>query len=229
MKTGHDDLPPGQRWRDDFPRFGVTSFARRFPARPDVVRLQWTGALREPLVLDAAALAGLTRVEQRSNFHCVTSWSRRGLMWSGYRFRDVYYALIRASASPQVSLVVLRGEDGFRADLPLADLMAPEVLLADRLDGRPLSIEHGAPLRLVAPAHYGYKSVKHLQRIELRESRDGYRPLGPAFMSHERGRVAFEERGHGLPSWLLRHLFRPLIGPTAAILARAMKERPPPG
>jgi DMSO/TMAO reductase YedYZ molybdopterin-dependent catalytic subunit len=224
--SAHDDrLPPGQRWRDDFPRFGMTVFASRFPARPDELRLQWTGALREPLVLDAAALAGLPRVEQRSDFHCVTSWSRRDLLWSGHRFADVYEALVRPLAAPQVSHVVLRGEDGYRADLPLADLMASEVLLADRLDGAPLGLAHGAPLRLVAPAHYGYKNVKHLQRIELRESREGYRPLGPAFMSHERGRVALEERGHHLPGWLLRHLFRPFIGPTVATFARALRER----
>lgn len=39
--------------------------------------------------------------------------------------------------------------------LPIADLLVPAVLLADRLGGEPLSFARGAPLRLVAPAHYG--------------------------------------------------------------------------
>ncbi len=39
--------------------------------------------------------------------------------------------------------------------------MKPDVLLADQLDGQPLSIEHGAPLRLVAPAHYGYRDQRY--------------------------------------------------------------------
>src|SRR6185436_19658550 len=98
---------------------------------------------------------------------------------------------------------------------PLADLLAPDVLLADRLDGEPLSIAHGAPLRLVAPAHYGYKSIKHLNRIEFRRSSAGYRPIGFRFMQHPTARVANEERGQWFPGWLLRRLYRPLVGPTA--------------
>ena len=48
--------------------------------------------------------------------------------------------------------------------------------MADHLDGQLLPIEHGAPLRLIAPAHYGYKSVKHLHRIEFWRSDEHYRP-----------------------------------------------------
>ncbi len=98
------------------------------------------------------------------------------------------------------------------------------MLLADRLDGEPLPIEHGAPLRLVAPAHYGYKSVKHLDRIELWRSDASYRPFGWRFMVHPRARVAYEERGRWVPGWLLRRLYRPLIRPTAARFERAMQQ-----
>jgi Oxidoreductase molybdopterin binding domain len=101
------------------------------------------------------------------------------------------------------------------------DLLAPDVLLADRLFGQPLSLEHGAPLRLVALGHYGYKSVKHLDRIEFRVSDAGYRPYGLRFMVHPRARVAFEERGQWLPGWLLRVLYRPLIGPTVKHFEKA--------
>lgn len=219
--------PPGQRERGDFPRFGITSFATRLPRELEV-RLAWTGDLQHPLTLDRQALATLPRVEQLSDFHCVTTWSRRHLRWSGHRFADVYRTLVQPMAQPAegVSFVVLRGQDGYRADLPLADLLADEVLLADRLDGEPLGVEHGAPLRLVAPAHYGYKNVKHLSRIELRISREGYKPQGPAFMSHARARVAHEERGRFVPGWLLRYLYRPLIGPTVAAFERAARQRP---
>ncbi len=47
------------------------------------------------------------------------------------------------------------------------DALADGVLIADRLDGRPLDGDHGAPARLVSPNQYGFVSTKHLCRIEL--------------------------------------------------------------
>jgi DMSO/TMAO reductase YedYZ molybdopterin-dependent catalytic subunit len=118
-----------------------------------------------------------------------------------------------AQAAGEHRFVVLRCQDGYRTTLPLADLLAAEVLIADRLNDQLLTVEHGAPIRLVAPAHYGYKSAKHLDRIELRANDLGYRPLLPRLLDHPRARAAFEERGQFLPGWLLRYLFRPFIGP----------------
>ncbi len=216
-------LPPGQREHPEFPRFGHTAFADRFPAQPDRVQLVIDGDLRRPLQI-GTDWATLPRSEQVSDFHCVTTWSRRGLRWGGVRFADFWHWLAQqqAGVDPAATLVVMRDEDGYRSALPLADLLAADVLLADRLDGAPLPIAHGAPLRLVAPAHYGYKSVKHLKRISFERDDGRYKPVGPAFMAHPRARVALEERGQGLPGWLLRHLYRPLIGPTARRFAQAL-------
>jgi DMSO/TMAO reductase YedYZ molybdopterin-dependent catalytic subunit len=108
--------------------------------------------------------------------------------------------------------------------LPLADLLAPDVVIADRFDDRPLTVEHGAPIRLIAPAHYGYKSAKHLVAIELRHDAEGYRPLLPRLLDHPRARVAFEERGQLLPGWLLRYAFRPFIQPIIRDLKRISAE-----
>jgi DMSO/TMAO reductase YedYZ molybdopterin-dependent catalytic subunit len=62
----------------------------------------------------------------------------------------------------------MTGLDGYWTSLPLEDMLVPDVLLADHLDRKPVSAEHGAPLRLIAPHHYGYKSVEHLASIGLR-------------------------------------------------------------
>jgi DMSO/TMAO reductase YedYZ molybdopterin-dependent catalytic subunit len=207
-------LPPGQRAMADFPRFGVAEFARR-PLKSNVVRLEISGALERSIVLTAAELGTLPRVTITADFHCAAGWSHRAATWSGFRFKDAWDKLILPNARPtgEIGLVVLRGQDGYRTALPLSDLLAPEVLIADRLNDEPLTIEHGAPIRLVAPAHYGYKSAKHLDRIELRTDDAGYRPLLPRLLDHPRARVALEERGQILPGWLLRYLFRPLIKP----------------
>lgn len=139
----------------------------------------------------------MLRSEQVSDFHCVTTWSVRGLRWGGVLFRDFYRELIRSQVCPMqdASLVVFVGQDGYRNALPLELLLADDVMLADTLDGEPLSAEHGAPRRLVAPAHYGYKSVKHLCRIEFRrDSPKHHRIPGPGFMSHRHARPAIASR-----------------------------------
>jgi DMSO/TMAO reductase YedYZ molybdopterin-dependent catalytic subunit len=122
----------------------------------------------------------------------------------------------------ETGFVIFRCQDGYRISLPLGDLMSPDVILADEIDGQPLSIKHGAPLRLVAPAHYGYKSPKHIKQIEFWRDERNYRPAGFAFMEHPRGRVANEERGRIFPGWLLRYLYRPLINPVKRRFAAAL-------
>ena len=220
----HNALPPGQYATDGFPRFGLTRFANRFPAETTVIRLEVQGDVAAPLVVASDELRPLPRVDQISDFHCVTTWSRRSLQWSGYRFSDFFERIVVPRARPmaEAAFVILRCQDGARASLPLADLLAANVLLADALNGMPLTIEHGAPLRLVAPAHYGYKNPKHVCRIEFWRDDRHYRPSGFRFMDHPRARVAQEERGRGVPGWILRHLYRPFVAPTVARFRREM-------
>lgn len=227
MNTAASPLPPGQHEIAHFPRFGLTQYAARFPAQIDAVALKISGDLQTPIEIGMAELARLPRLEQCSDFHCVTTWTRRHLRWGGVRFQDFFSQLVLPLAGPahDAGLVVLRGQDGARTSLPLADLMAADVLLADQLDGQPLTVAHGAPLRLVAPGHYGYKSVKHLDRIEFWRSAANFRPAGFRFMDHPRARVAAEERGQWVPGWLLRRLYRPLIGATVAHFERALRAR----
>ncbi|MCV2370623.1 molybdopterin-dependent oxidoreductase [Roseateles oligotrophus] len=224
-KLSATGLPPGQRASDNFPRFGLTQFAIRFPTQVETIKLRISGELRTPIEIGFSDLRQLPRIELTADFHCVTTWTHKGLQWSGVRFRDFYQQLLVPKAGPAsgANFVILRGQDGARSCMLLEDLLADDVLLADSLNGQALSIAHGAPLRLLAPAHYGYKSVKHLDRIEFRSSSAGYRPSGYRFMEHPRARVALEERGRWLPNWLLRLLYRPLIGPTAARFERALR------
>lgn len=215
-------LPPGQRAVEAFHRFGLTPFAKRFPRQTHSRSLEVCGHVQQVLQLQDA-FEGLERVAVQSDFHCVTTWTVRALRWEGVRFSDLYWQVLQPQAGPdpEATLVALRGQDGARTALPLEDLLAPEVLLADRLNGEPLTMDHGAPLRLVVPGHYGYKSVKYLCRLEFRRPQDGYAVSGWRFMDHPRARVALEERGRVLPGWLLRWLYRPLIASTVATFARA--------
>jgi DMSO/TMAO reductase YedYZ molybdopterin-dependent catalytic subunit len=220
-----DVLPPGQRERKAFPRFGLMPFARRFPYETERIEVVVRGHVAHEVTL-TTELGSLNPVDQDSDFHCVTTWTCRGLRWSGVRFAEFYAELVKPLAQPRddISFVVLRGQDGYHSSLPLDDLLAPDVLLADRLNGAPLGIEHGAPLRLVAPAHYGYKCVKHIRAIEFWGREHPYRPVGFAFMAHPRARVGLEERGRW-PARLLRWLYRPLIAPTVRRFEQALRLR----
>lgn len=216
-------LPPGQRAIAAFPRFGLRPFATRFPDPAQGLHIEIGGDVATRIAV-GTEIAKLPRVEQTSDFHCVTTWTSVGLRWGGYRFSDFYLRIVvpLAGPLPGATFVVLRGRDGARTSLPLEDLLQQDVLLADHLDGAPLSIEHGGPLRVVAPSHYGYKSVKFISRIEFWRSAENYRPYGLRFMVNPRARVALEERGQWVPGWLLRYLYRPLIGPTITYFQRTL-------
>lgn len=220
MQSENGGLPPGQHAIKGFPRFGASRFARP----PSVGALQLEVRRDDELVsaLNATAWAQLPRKRQVSDFHCVTTWTSRTHAWEGVGFADLY-ASLGVAPIEETRLAVFRGADGYDAALPISDLLQADVLIADRLDGEHLPLAHGAPLRLVAPAHYGYKSVKHLIRVDLDVDPGAYRAPGPRFMIHPRARVALEERGVGVPGWLLRLAYRPLIRPTAARFARALE------
>ncbi len=195
-------LPPGQHpaaWE----RFGLPQFAARRVVPPVRPVVSVTGHVRRPAQLDLdELLAGLPRRQQRSDLHCVTTWSALDLSWSGVPLREVLHRLTDVvSPHPRARWLLATGLDGFAACLRLDDALADDVLLADQLDGVPLSVAHGAPVRVVAPAQYGYKSVKHLMALEYRTAYPG----GSAgWKEHPRGRVAREERSRLLPGPLWR-------------------------
>lgn len=204
-------LPPGQFAAKAHPRFGLGRFRTRVFLPDTSPAIEICGDGLAPLLFDGH-VAELKRTELTVDFHCVTTWSVKGITWGGWRFRDVYDTCVvpRLQGNPPPRFAILHGCDGYRSRLLLEDMLADDVLLADTINGRPLGLEHGAPVRIVAPAHYGYKSVKHLTRIELRASQAGYRfPFPyPGLMDHPRARVALEERASILPNWLVRPLYR---------------------
>jgi len=219
----NSELPRGQREINLLPRFGLTKFARRFPSETKEICIVVGGDVKQPIRI-SAELRQLERISQVSDFHCVTTWTKRAVSWSGFRFSDFYRNLVVTEAQPDadIAFVVFRGQDGYRVGLQLEDLLAPDVILADTLEGKSLPVAHGAPLRLVAPAHYGYKSAKHINGIEFWRDTRNYRPAAFSFMDHPRARVEYEERGKIFPGWFLRRLYRPLIGPTIRKFQRAL-------
>src|SRR5262249_32377369 len=198
---------------DHSPRFGV-HFSQPAPPAADCTELNIGGpAVTQAFALPHAELALAPRRSLTADFHCVAGWTFRGLRWEGVHFRAFYESTIVPRAHPREGVSHLRftGADGYASVLTLEDALGEDVLLADRLDGEPLSTDHGAPLRLLSPAQYGYKSTKHLVSIELftSEPAGSHRNRLRRFLlalvrPHERARVAHEERRRHVPAWLLR-------------------------
>ena len=171
------------------------------------------GALTTSIEVAIEELVRADRRDLHADFHCVAGWSVTGLQWEGVAFADVYRRHVAPALVPgtTVAHVRVRGLDGEQFVADLDDLLADDVLLADRLDGRPLDGDHGAPLRLVNPAQYGYANIKHVCRIDVLA---GPPPAGsPALIdrllqSHPRARVWEEERHGTLPGWLIRPIYR---------------------
>lgn len=217
-------LPPGQISRETFPRFGLSQYANRFPTSTDTIDIQVGGDLEEHVIKEA--FHSLPRVKQTSDFHCVTTWSVQDLKWEGVRFSDFYESIIqKQNLKPNAhSFVIFKAQDGYKTGLMLEDLLQENVLLADTLNGQPVSIAHGAPLRLVVPSHYGYKNLKHIYRIEFHQKTQKVKQGILSFMDHPRARVAHEERAKGGPGWFFRYLYRPLIKSTVKEFEKALAE-----
>lgn len=111
-------------------------------------------------------LRELEQVEEVIDVHCVTRWSKPQV-----RFRGVPLAALLQQAEPQpagqfVSFVA-RTDREHSTSLKLADALALGTLVALGVDGAPLGVERGGPVRIVVPGRYFYKSLKWLEQIEI--------------------------------------------------------------
>jgi len=135
-------------------------------------RLAVDGAVRRPLTLDWNGLLELEQVDDTSDFHCVTGWSKLDLPWRGVRLATV---AALADLDDAATHVVCHGSDGYDTNLPLAEALKDDVLLAHTVFGEPLPPEHGGPVRVITPQLYAWKGAKWVSRLEfLKQDRKGF-------------------------------------------------------
>jgi DMSO/TMAO reductase YedYZ molybdopterin-dependent catalytic subunit len=132
---------------------------------PATFRLTIDGLVDTPAALSLADLKSMPRADQVSDFQCVTGWSVNDVRWGGVRIGDLLdHVGARTSAH---GLRFVSAEKPYEDSLTVEQALLPDVMLAYEMDGGPISRPHGAPLRLVMPRMYGYKSVKWVQHIEV--------------------------------------------------------------
>jgi DMSO/TMAO reductase YedYZ molybdopterin-dependent catalytic subunit len=165
---GRPRLPPGQRLiRALRPMGGIP-----YEGTVGDWRLRVHGEVDRELTLDFQQLLALPQTEQASDVHCVTAWTVLDAKWTGVRVAELAkMAGIRRSARH----VIFESFAGYTANVPLAEALAPDVLVAHQLDGRPLPRPNGPPVRALVPGLYFWKSAKWLKGIRFSsEDEPGY-------------------------------------------------------
>jgi DMSO/TMAO reductase YedYZ molybdopterin-dependent catalytic subunit len=156
-----DRVPPGQRvtrrWpvlhEGPIPRFDRSTW-----------RLTISGACAKEVVVSYDELIALPHADMRSDFHCVTGWTKLDNRWTGVKTRPL---IEMAEPNVDARFVTVAAEYGYTANVPLELLLADDALLAWGHNGQDLAPKHGYPLRLVLPRVYGWKSVKWVRSFEL--------------------------------------------------------------
>ena len=125
----------------------------------------------------------LPQVDDVSDFHCVTTWSRYDNHWSGVRFRTLAELAV---PKDEAQFVLCTGYDcmpdsdiPYTTNLPLERAIEDDVLLVHTWEGKPLPAEHGGPLRMITPKLYAWKGTKWIRKIEFL-GREPARLLGTA-------------------------------------------------
>ncbi|MDR6552070.1 sulfite oxidase-like oxidoreductase [Paenibacillus qinlingensis] len=162
-------IPPGQAVTDRFPILHEGEV-------PNYDMSTWSlrvfGQVAEEKTFSYDDILAMPRTQIQCDIHCVTRWSKLDTVWEGVRFRD-FLQLI--DVKPEGKFVMLHADQDYETNVPLADLMGDDILLAMSFDGKPLTLKHGWPLRLVVPHLYFWKSAKWIRGIEfMAEDREGF-------------------------------------------------------
>jgi DMSO/TMAO reductase YedYZ molybdopterin-dependent catalytic subunit len=123
--------------------------------------------------------------EQITRFVCVEGWSAIA-WWAGLKFDDLLHAYPPKSQAKwarvesSINLDNSGNPDPYFVSVDLATARHPQTLLATHHSGQSLTVEHGAPLRLLVPVKLGLKNVKAVTRItySVEEPRDYWAPYG---------------------------------------------------
>ena len=136
-------------------------------------RLAVEGLVRQPIQLSLDQLKAMPARTQITRHDCVEGWSAIG-GWTGVQLARV---LALAGPLPGARYVVFRCADDlggtgdasglYYESIDFFDAFHPQTLLAYAMNGQPLSVAHGAPLRLRVERQLGYKQAKYVMRIQL--------------------------------------------------------------
>lgn len=160
QQNRQERLPPGQSEVLQWPvlTFGPT---------PKADLATWTltidGEVNKPLKLTWPEFTSLPTTSTVTDIHCVTRWSRLDMPWEGVTLDEL---IARAGGlSDRAKHVVAYCDGNYSTNVPVADLINGQAMIATKAHDVPLSAEHGGPARLLVPHLYFWKSAKWVRRL----------------------------------------------------------------
>ncbi|MCI4625568.1 MAG: sulfite oxidase-like oxidoreductase [Candidatus Magnetoovum sp. WYHC-5] len=154
-----DRLPPNQHLTEDFPVLHAGNIPAFDKATWD---FKVKGLVENPITINYDEFLSLPSTTVTADFHCVTGWTKYGLLWHGVLFKSLA-SIVKPMAEAKFVIVV--AEHGYTTNMPLETAMNDDVILAYEYDKKPITPAHGYPLRLVVPKLYAYKSAKWVRQI----------------------------------------------------------------
>jgi DMSO/TMAO reductase YedYZ molybdopterin-dependent catalytic subunit len=151
----------------DFPSYFISD---SMPLAPDNWMLVVGGLVARPSVFSLDQLMRMPRTGMRVRHHCVEGWSAVA-EWHGVAIRELAKMV---GASRDAQYVEFRSFDkGYYSTWDIESSLHPQTILAYGMNGKTLSPDHGAPLRLYSPVKLGYKAVKYLTEVNFLANRTG--------------------------------------------------------
>ena len=158
-RPSRDRLPPGQHLRTSWPVLDLGH-------KPEVALADWRltikGFVANPITWTWEDFLAQPQLKSVSDFHCVTTWSTFDNEWQGVSFRRIM-EIVRPLSLAQ--FVLFKSYDDYTTNLPLEACVDGDVLLAHTWNGKPLTIEHGGPVRVIVPKRYAWKGAKWVKEI----------------------------------------------------------------
>jgi DMSO/TMAO reductase YedYZ molybdopterin-dependent catalytic subunit len=156
--------------------FYVQSYA--LPPKVDVNQwqLEIEGTVANPLKLNFKDIQEAPQEDFYLTMECIGNPAGGSLIgnaqWTG---TPLLPFLKQAGVQPETVEFILHGADYYETTLPIAELMRPDVRLVHQMNKAPLTKEHGFPVRIIIPGHFGQKQPKWLVKIEaMSQSKYGY-------------------------------------------------------
>jgi len=152
-------LPGGDHFR-------IYSVSGNYPAiSPDKYRLVVDGLVDRRTTFGLADLEALPRTSFVKDFQCVTGWRVPNVHWEGVRLSEI---LDTVGVRPEAVALSFESYDGTDSEsLTLSQARLPDVIVAYRMLGAPITTPHGGPVRLYVAPMFGYKSLKWLSAIHV--------------------------------------------------------------
>ena len=181
-----DRIPPGQHETENWP-------VLQSGGVPRIDTSDWTftitGLVDNEVMLNHSEFMALPMVKVFSDIHCVTTWSRLDNLWEGPSAQTVADL---AGIKPEAKFVIVKAHGGFTTNLTITDFLEEDVLFAAKHDDQPLTAQHGAPVRLVVPRLYFWKSAKWVTGLEFTE--EDHPGFWESVGYHNRGDPWLEQR-----------------------------------